>query len=148
MSEMKAPWLCIKPQCSLTCDMCNHAIRNVEGPRKLIFELLEALATDGHGAPFEEGDCAIVDKARAYLCTPEVAASIADLGRMKVAVDLLTECLGPLEVSAALESEDGGEAIEDLIERVRKFAADAKLIAATLEEPDDTPLETGEGDAR
>ncbi len=50
-------------------------------------------------------------------------------GRLGVAVGLLHECLGPLEVSAAvIESEDGGEAIEALIAQVRKFCADAAAI--------------------
>jgi hypothetical protein len=50
----------------------------------------------------------------------------AALGQLGVAAALLRECLGPLEVSAAvIESEDGGEAIEMLIGQVRKFCADA-----------------------
>lgn len=52
--------------------------------------------------------------------------SAATEGRLAVAVAMLTECLGPLEVSAAtIESEDGGESIETLIDQVRKFCADA-----------------------
>lgn len=54
---------------------------------------------------------------------PEVRAALGQLG---VAVGLLRECLGPLEVAAAvIEDEDGGEAIETLISQVRKFCADA-----------------------
>lgn len=48
-------------------------------------------------------------------------------GRLGVAIALLAECLGPLEVSAAIiESEDGGEAMGTLIEQVRKFVAAVK----------------------
>jgi hypothetical protein len=55
------------------------------------------------------------------------AAERAELrGQLGAAGALLRECLGPLEVSAAvIESEDGGEAIETLIGQVRKFCADA-----------------------
>ena len=60
-------------------------------------------------------------------------SGVAADGRLGVAVSLLTECLGPLEVAAAvIESEDGNEAIETLIAQVRKFCADAK-VAALLE---------------
>lgn len=49
-------------------------------------------------------------------------------GQMGVALALLTECVGPLEVSAAvIEDEDGGEAIETLIERVKAFCAASYL---------------------
>ena len=42
-------------------------------------------------------------------------------GRLKVAVDLLREAVGPLEVSAAtVESEDGNAAIEDFISNVKR----------------------------
>jgi hypothetical protein len=48
-------------------------------------------------------------------------------GRLDVALALLNECIGPLEVSAAIiEDEDGGEAIDALITKVRKFVADAQ----------------------
>lgn len=43
-------------------------------------------------------------------------------GYLKVAVDLLREVVPPLEVSAAvIESEDGGEAIETLISKVKEY---------------------------
>jgi hypothetical protein len=49
-------------------------------------------------------------------------------GQMGVALALLNECVGPLEVSAAvIEDEDGGEAIESLIERVKAFCAASYL---------------------
>jgi len=52
-------------------------------------------------------------------------------GQLRVAVALLNECAGPLEVSAAvIEDEDGGEAIETLISQVRKFCADAAALDA------------------
>ena len=45
-------------------------------------------------------------------------------GEGLVAVALLNEVVGPLEVSAAIiEDEDGGDAIETLIARVKTFAA-------------------------
>jgi hypothetical protein len=49
-------------------------------------------------------------------------APAAPSGVLKVAVDLLREVVGPLEVSAAvIEDEDGGEAIETLIGNVTRF---------------------------
>ncbi|OUM00525.1 hypothetical protein [Variovorax sp. JS1663] len=72
------------------------------------------------------------------LAHPPAADPVAAAGRLGVAVALLTECLGPLEVSAAIiESEDGGEAIETLIKQVRKFCTDAKLLWRDRGEPDD-----------
>ena len=54
-------------------------------------------------------------------------------GQLSVAVALLNECAGPLEVSAAvIEDEDGGEAIETLIERVKAFCAASYLNSAAL----------------
>lgn len=71
--EPVAAWRCIKPHCPTNCDSCRHAIRNEPGARLLIVEMLDAFANDGHGAPFEDGECAIVDKARAFVCAPEEA---------------------------------------------------------------------------
>jgi len=61
--------------------------------------------------------------------------AVGERGRMGVALSLLTECLGPLEVSAAvIESEDGNEAIDTLIAQVRKFVADARALASSQAE--------------
>jgi hypothetical protein len=57
-------------------------------------------------------------------------------GEMRVALALLNECVGPLEVSAAvIEDEDGGEAIETLIKRVKAFCAASYLSSATAGVP-------------
>lgn len=47
-------------------------------------------------------------------------------GQFDVAVALLRECIGPLEVSAAVIESDDGEQMEVLLERVRNF-----VVAAT-----------------
>lgn len=52
-------------------------------------------------------------------------------GCFDAAVALLRECLGPLEVSAALfEDEDAGANMESLVASVKKFTSDAALVAA------------------
>ncbi len=48
-------------------------------------------------------------------------------GQFAVAVTLLGECIGPLEVSAAVIESDDGEQMEALIERVRQFVTAASL---------------------
>jgi hypothetical protein len=56
---------------------------------------------------------------------------IAVRGRFDVAVALLRECLGPLEVSAAIIESDDGEPMEALIRRVKTFVS----AASAPEEP-------------
>lgn len=79
--EQEAPWRCIKPHCALNCDGCNHAIRNVPGPRMLVLELLDTFASD-----YEDGDSKLVDKARAFICEPE-AALLEPVGEGWVSVE-------------------------------------------------------------
>jgi len=85
----KAPWRCIKPHCPLECDGCNHAIRNEPGARLLVCELLDAFAKDDLDSPFEDGDSAIVDTARAFLRIPEPARAASDTGEALERSELL-----------------------------------------------------------
>jgi hypothetical protein len=82
-----------------------------------------------------DADYAEWEKAVAAL--KPVAAPSA--GTLKVAVDLLREVVGPLEVSAAIiEDEDGGEAIESLIDNVKRYVEQfdlATISAAAPAEP-------------
>lgn len=57
-------------------------------------------------------------------------------GQFGVAVALLRECIGPLEVSAALIESDDTEQMEALIRRVQKFVADAHGVQACETEQD------------
>jgi hypothetical protein len=70
---------------------------------------------------------------------PVAPAPAREAGTLKVAVDLLREVVGPLEVSAAIiEDEDGGEAIESLIDNVKRYVEQfdlATLSAAAPAEP-------------
>lgn len=54
-------------------------------------------------------------------------------GRQKVAVDLLRECVGPLEVSAAIFESDDTEPLEALIETVPKFVGASMAGKGTTE---------------
>lgn len=62
-----SPYRCVKPQCPPDCSMCNHAIAPDDEPRLLIADLLNEFANDGHGATFEDGEHALVDRARKFL---------------------------------------------------------------------------------
>jgi hypothetical protein len=64
-------YVCIKPQCPPDCSQCNHALPPTDEARILIADLLHAFAVDGHGGPFEDGECALVDRARRHLCRAE-----------------------------------------------------------------------------
>jgi hypothetical protein len=62
--------------------------------------------------------------------------TVANLrGQLAVAVDLLRECIGPLEVSAAVIESDDTEQMETLIDQVRKFCADASAIGGATPTP-------------
>ena len=66
-------------------------------------------------------------------------------GQLGVAVALLSECVGPLQVSAAMiEDEDGGEAIETLIGRAKAFVDACYLkrvyLVSTSKPPEPAPL--------
>lgn len=66
--QVVEPARCIKPQCPPQCAGCEHAIPSNNEALVLIADLLDAFANDGHGAPFEDGESALTDRARAYLC--------------------------------------------------------------------------------
>lgn len=53
-------------------------------------------------------------------------------GELGVAVDLLRECVGPLEVSAAIIESDDTEQLESLIERVKAFVIGASRMPAPI----------------
>ena len=58
--------------------------------------------------------------------------TVVDLrGQLAVAVDLLRECIGPLEVSAAVIESDDTEQMEALIERAQKFVAASAIGGVT-----------------
>ena len=65
---------------------------------------------------------------------PQPAQAQAD-ARLKVAVDLLREVVGPLEVSAAIIESDDGDAMEALIGNVKRYVEqyDAAISATTKE---------------
>lgn len=67
MQVAPTPHRCIKPQCPPECSGCNHAIAGDDAARVLVADLLDAFAVDGHGATFEDGDSALVDRARRFL---------------------------------------------------------------------------------
>lgn len=71
--EHPAPYRCLKPHCPPRCSGCNHAIPVTDRPRMLMVNLLDQLAFDELGLPFEEGDSLAVDAARAWLCEPPIA---------------------------------------------------------------------------
>jgi hypothetical protein len=71
------------------------------------------------------------DAARPAAQTALSDEQIAVRGRFDVAVALLRECLGPLEVSAAIIESDDGEPMEALIRRVKTFVS----AASAPEEP-------------
>jgi hypothetical protein len=60
---------CIKPHCPETCCGCNHAIRADDEVAVLVADLLTDAGVDGHGAPYEDGEHPVVDRARAFLCS-------------------------------------------------------------------------------
>jgi RNA polymerase-binding transcription factor DksA len=59
---------CIKPQCPPDCSMCDHAIPGDNEALVLIADMLNHFAVDGHGGPLEDGESAMADRARAFLC--------------------------------------------------------------------------------
>jgi hypothetical protein len=61
------PYRCIKPHCPLECDGCNHAVPGDDEALVLIADMLDGFAVDGFGAPCEDGDSKLVDRARAFL---------------------------------------------------------------------------------
>jgi len=63
-----APARCIKPQCPPDCSGCNHAIPSDDEALVLIADMLDHFAVDGHGGTFEDGESAMTDRARAFLC--------------------------------------------------------------------------------
>lgn len=74
------PYRCIKPQCSNHCDGCNCAISQADDAAMLVVDLLNAFGVDGHGGPLEDGESALVDRARAWLAArPQVNAD-AEVG--------------------------------------------------------------------
>jgi hypothetical protein len=68
---------------------------------------------------------------------------IAVRGRFDVAVALLRECLGPLEVSAAIIESDDGEPMEALIRRAKTFVSAASAPKEPTE-PTDGQMPTPE----
>ncbi len=60
---------CIKPQCPNDCSQCTHAIADEDAAGVLVADLLDAFAIDGHGGPMEDGESALVDRARSWLAT-------------------------------------------------------------------------------
>lgn len=72
--EHPAPYRCLKPHCPPRCSGCNHAIPVTDTPRMLMVNLLDQLAFDDLGLPFEQGDSLAVDAARAWLCSPTPSA--------------------------------------------------------------------------
>lgn len=63
----QAPARCIKPHCPTTCSGCNHAISSDDEFAVLVADLLLDAGVDGHGAPYEDGEHPVVDRARAFL---------------------------------------------------------------------------------
>ena len=71
-----------------------------------------------------------------YVMVPREATAQELRGVLGVALELLNECAGPMEVAAAvLESEVADDGLERLIERVKKFYADASLLQAAPPAP-------------
>lgn len=66
---------CIKPNCPTTCSDCNHAIRGDDEVAMLVADLLLDAGLAGDGAPYEDGEHPVVDRARAFLATRGRAAS-------------------------------------------------------------------------
>lgn len=58
---------CIRPHCPVECTNCAYAIRSDDAVAMLVADLLEDAGRDGHGAPYEDGEHAVVDRARAFL---------------------------------------------------------------------------------
>lgn len=58
---------CVRPHCPVGCTNCEHAIRSDDAVAMLVADLLEDAGLDGHGAPYEDGEHAVVDRARAFL---------------------------------------------------------------------------------
>jgi hypothetical protein len=91
----------------------------------------------------EDGPVALyVQRADVAAAPPVAPAPAREAGTLKVAVDLLREVVGPLEVSAAIiEDEDGGEAIESLINNVKRcveqFDRSMLSAAAPADQPSD-----------
>jgi hypothetical protein len=71
----------------------------------------------------------------------KLTGGIRDLeGRLGVAVGLLREVVGPLEVSAAvIESEDGGDAIEALLQSVKRCIEQFDHAAIGMAKSDELP---------
>lgn len=73
--------------------------------------------------------------------SPAAAAGVPT-GALKVAVDLLREVVGPLEVSAAvIEDEDGGEAMETLLANIKRYVEQFDRLAASPVAPVGVPPE-------
>lgn len=45
-------------------------------------DVLDALAIDGHGGPFEDGECTVVDRARAWLSNAQAVANQRSVQRI------------------------------------------------------------------
>ncbi|WP_128003095.1 MULTISPECIES: hypothetical protein [Piscinibacter] len=61
------PARCIRPHCPVACLHCEFAIRTDDATAMLVADLLEDAGRDGHGAPYEDGEHPVVDRARAFL---------------------------------------------------------------------------------
>ena len=73
-----------------------------------------------------------VDRLEAYATKVRDEALAQGHGQFNVAVALLAECVGPLEVLSAVEvAEDDGGALDDLVAQIRKFVADARNLKGT-----------------
>jgi hypothetical protein len=83
------------------------------------------------------------DAARPAAQTALSDEQIAVRGRFDVAVALLRECLGPLEVSAAIIESDDGEPMEALIRRAKTFVSAASAPKEPTE-PTDGQMPTPE----
>lgn len=88
---------CISPNCPVDCCMCVKAIPPDDEPRQIILALLTEFATDGHGAPFEDGEHSVVDRARKYLCRWKPGSAVPtpfDASHESAGVDALRRSLG------------------------------------------------------
>lgn len=65
---------CIEPNCPTDCvqDQCRCAIPGEDKPRVLVADLLDYINElhehYGRGGPSEDGEVAVIDRARAFLC--------------------------------------------------------------------------------